>query len=138
MILEAQDDVGEQHPGEAEHEERNGVADPVLLLVRIDADHAISQALDRFDQDVQPGFAPDVEHVHEIDPERFGDEQQSRDIQEKLKPVIHGVSGTLKLLRTKHRHEEIDEQPKGDQPYDNIFHDEKRVWIGAYRTFWQK
>jgi len=126
-ILVAQDEIGEQQPDEAEGQQGKRVADPALLLLRMDAADAVGEPLDGTDDPVEPGFAPDIEHLHQIKPEWLCDEQERDDIERELEPgsgVVHdqGQSRRLKFFRTEDGDDEVGERREGDETDDDIFH----------------
>jgi len=93
VILKAQDKVSEQHPDQAEHEHGNGVGDPALLALGVEPAQAVGQPFEGAHYRVEPGVAAGVEHLHEVEPERFGDQQQGGDIHRQLQPgvgIVHG------------------------------------------------
>jgi hypothetical protein len=139
VILVAQDEVGGQHPDEAEGQQRDRVADPALLLERIDAADAVRQPLDGLDDPVEPCAALRIEHLHQVEPERLRDEQERADVERELEPgvgIVH-VRNALELLGPQDRDDEVGEAGEGDQAYEDVFHG--RAGMGrVQRTFSQK
>ena len=88
MVLETQDEVGEDHSDQTEREQSEGITDPALFAAGIDAADPVGQSLDRTNQAIEPGLAVDVEDLHEVQAKRFGDEQKRAYEERELKPGI--------------------------------------------------
>ena len=107
MVLVPQDEIGEQHAHEAEQQHGNRVAHPALLLLGIDAAHPVGQAFHRPDDAVDPRLAVgiehfDVEHPHQVQPERLGDQEQDADVERELGPgieVVHEAGDALSSIQ---------------------------------------
>jgi len=102
LVLEPQDEVGEQHASEAEEQQRNGVGEPALFAGRIDPAETVGQALHRADWTVQPGAPIRIEHLHEVQAERLGDEDQRAHVERELGPgieIVHATDGVLSFIR---------------------------------------
>ena len=65
-MLETQDGVGEQQPGQAEEDEGQGVLPPVLLDFRVDSQDPVKPSLDGSDGPVQPSFPLRLQNPDEI------------------------------------------------------------------------
>ena len=86
--LQAQDRVGEEHPNEAEHQHRDRVAFPIVLLFRIDAEEFVAQLFDRLENRIEKRLAVRVQHSNEIEPERLRDQKQQRcEVKSELDPA---------------------------------------------------
>ncbi len=80
-----------QQADQGEGQQRQGVAAPALLLLRVDASHAVAQALHRLQQRAEPG-ALALHHPVEIAPEKRGrcQHQQGKGRQQQPVVVMHG------------------------------------------------
>ena len=90
----------------------------------IDVAHAVGEAFHRSDDAVEPRPAIDVEHLHQVQPERLGDQEQGADVKRQLGPgieIVHDKPG-LEFLRGEHRDDKVDETGHGDQADDDVFH----------------
>ncbi len=75
MILEPEDQVGEPHADERDREDRNEIADPALLVLLVDADDLVREALDGAEHAAQPDALALVhlDHVPADEPRARGD-----------------------------------------------------------------
>jgi len=95
-MLVAQDEVGEEQADEAEGQQGKAVAEPVVFLFRIDAAETVSEPLKRADDGIEPRLAARIEHLHEVEAERFGEQQECAEEKRKLEPGVglsHGGGG---------------------------------------------
>ena len=76
-------------------------------------------------------LAVGIEHLHEIDADRLGDEREHADEQGQLQPVrsLHGMS--LEFVRAQHGDQEVAEQRQRDETDEEVFH-------RAFQSFSQK
>ena len=63
-VLEAQHEIGEEQADHAEREHGERVAEPALLLFRIDAAEPIGEPLERLHDWVEKGVPPRIEHAN--------------------------------------------------------------------------
>ena len=92
-VLEAQDEVREQHPHQAENEHGDGVPDPILLPLRVDATDTVGKALDGLEHGIEPGLAMRIQHLEQVEPEGFGDQEKGAHVKRELQPGIRIVHG---------------------------------------------
>src|SRR5690348_9285742 len=91
MILEPQNDVGDEEAYGAEGQHGDGVSKPALLALWIHSADAIGQSLYRLHQAVEQSSPSGIEHLKQIHPERFRDHQERSQIKHKLKPGVRVV-----------------------------------------------
>ncbi len=87
-ILQSENPVSEQHRDEAENQHRDRVLLPIVLLLGIDAQHFVSETLDRLKNRIEKGLAARVENASEVKAERLRDEKKRGDVKCELNPAV--------------------------------------------------
>ena len=93
-ILQPENPIGEQHRDETENQHRDRVLFPIVLLLGIDAQHFVSQTLDRLEDGIEKGLAARVENTSQVKAERLRDEKKRGNVKCELNPAVsvHKVS----------------------------------------------
>src|ERR1700733_7085036 len=86
-MLNAFDDIRQQHRSCAEHKHRNGILRPAHLLFRVNASHAIEQPFTRNQHRIKKGL-PSLEYSSDIATHGFCKQKHRRDEEKKLKTAI--------------------------------------------------
>ena len=140
MVLEAQDEVGEDQPHQAEGEQGPGVAEPALLPGGVDAAQAVGEPLHGPDDAVQPRAAAGVEHLDQIEAEGLGDQEERADIERELQPGVGRVHGRRagrvrsEFLREEDGGGEVAEGDEGEKADEEVFHGGRESGLQRIRS----
>ena len=122
-MLEPEHGVCEQHSGQAENDEGQRIAPPILLRLRVDAEDPIDEALDGFDRPVQPGLAFGLEDPDEVETQRLRDREQEADEEGQLKPAERSIAITSsELFGPQDAPQKIAEEQEPDDESQDVGH----------------
>ena len=87
-ILQPENPISEQHRDEAENKHRDRVLLPIVLLLGIDAQHFVSETLDRLKDGIEKSLAARVENASQVKAERLRDKKKRGNVKCELNPAV--------------------------------------------------
>ncbi len=112
QVLYPENKISEKQADKAEHEHRDGIFLPVLLLFSIHPEKPVKQQFHRLQDGIEKRASFAVQNAKQVKSHRFGQEQEQADKGCELQPSIHVhfVIPPLKQFRPNDAGQKIDDQ----------------------------